>query len=161
MSDAITKPAFLGLEHAENERLAAQRFVEGVLKRKRLTEETIDALHQVLADIRNLPGKLPATRCEITVACGYGDEDVGGTEFHTFILDREHFELVSGGTSYSAPVGQEEEIDAFRFAAEADGNVMRKMDVLRWIAEVEECASDPGYKLSVDIDEGEDEAEDS
>lgn len=146
--------AFSGLREAEAERQAAERFVTGILRRKRLTEETVEALRAILEDLRALPGRRPVSSCEITVSCAYGDEDIGGTEYHTFILDDQHFELASGGTSYSAPVGSEDSIDGYRFVAEADGYVYRKMDVGPWIAEVEECCADPAYELSMSADVG-------
>ncbi len=151
-ADETGKPAFEGLGDAAKEIDAARRFVDGVLKRKHLKPAIVKGLNAILADIARLPGKRPANSCAITISSGYGDEDIGGTEFHTFLLDDTHFELVSGGTSYSGPVDVEESIDAFRFVAEADGYILRKMDVTGWIAEVEACCADPAYLLELKLD---------
>jgi hypothetical protein len=147
------EPEFKGLADAAKEIDAARRFVLGILKRKHLRPAIIEGLNGILGDIANLPARLPENACELTVSAGYGDEDIGGTEYHTFILDDTHFELSSGGTSFSGPVDSEEFIDAFRFVAESDGFVERKMDVTGWIAEVEECCADPGYYLEIGLDE--------
>lgn len=144
-------PAFAGLADAAAEIDAARRFVEGVLKRRHLRPEIVKGLELALADIAALPGKLPVNGCEITISCGYGDEDIGGTEFHTFVLDDTHFELASGGASYSGPVDREDFIDTFRFMAEPDGGVWRKMPVAGWIAEVEACCADPAYQLEIEL----------
>jgi len=144
--------AFKGLQDAAKEIDAARRFVAGVLKRRHLRPEIEDGLKTILADLSRLPGTRPPHACSITISTGYGDEDIGGTEFHTFVLDDSHFELASGGTSFSGPVDRETFIDAFRFVAEADGYVFRKMDVGGWIAEVEDCCADPAYQLELDLD---------
>ena len=146
------EPEFKGLADAAKEIDAARRFVSGILKRKHIRPEIIASLNAILDDIAHLPARRPANSCEITVSTGYGDEDIGGTEYHTFLLDDSHFELVSGGSSFSGPVDEEDYIDAYRFVAEADGYRERKMDVTGWIAEVEECCADPSYYLELDLD---------
>lgn len=146
------EPEFKGLVDAAKEIDAARRFVSGILKRKHLRPEIIESLNDILIDLSRLPGVLPENSCEITVSSGYGDQDIGGTEFHTFLLDSTHFELVSGGSAFSGPVDTEDFIDAFRFVAEADGFKERKMDVTGWIAEVEECCADPAYYIEMDLD---------
>lgn len=145
-------PVFKGLADAAKEIAAARRFVSGILRRKHLRPEIVKGLNAILDDIAHLPGRLPLHGCTLTITSGYGDEDIGGTEYHAFMLDETHFELVSGGTSYSGPVDVEDFIDAFRFVAEADGYTERKMDVAGWIAEVEECCADPSYQLEIDLD---------
>jgi hypothetical protein len=148
-----TEPAFKGLIGADKEIDAARRFVLGILKRKHVRPEIVAGLNGILKDIAHLPGRLPEHACELTISAGYGDEDIGGTEYHTFVLDDTHFELSSGGSSFSGPVDSEDFIDAFRFVAESDGFVERKMDVTGWIAEVEECCADPAYYLEIGMDE--------
>jgi hypothetical protein len=146
------EPEFKGLKEAPKEIDAARRFVSGVLKRRHLRPEIIASLNAILEDLSRLPGKKPENSCEITVSAGYGDQDIGGTEYHTFRLDEDLFELVSGGTSFSGPVDAEEYIDAFRFVADAEGFHERKMEVTGWIAEVEECCADPAYQLELELD---------
>jgi hypothetical protein len=147
-----SEPEFKGLTDSPKEIDAARRFVQGILKRKHLRPEIIESLNDILLDISRLPAVLPESSCEITVSTGYGDQDIGGTEYHSFLLDATHFELVSGGSSFSGPVDTEDYIDAFRFVAEADGFKERKMDVTGWIAEVEECCADPAYYIEMDLD---------
>ena len=154
MSDPAQKdgrPAFAGLADAAEEIAAARRFVEAILRRKDLSPAQREELGLVLEDLKALPHRLPENGCDITISTGYGDEDIGGTEFHTFYLDDTRFELSSGGTSWSAPVGEEDFIDGFRFIAEANGGVWRKMPVGPWIAEVEECCADPQYRLEMEL----------
>ena len=146
------EPAFEGLRDAAREIDAARRFVGGILTRKHLKPEIVKGLNAILAALARLPGQRPRVGCALTLSSGYGDEDIGGTEFHAFLLDDAHFELVSGGTSYSGPVDSEESIDAFRFVAEADGYCLRKMEITGWIAEVEECCADPAYQLEIELD---------
>jgi hypothetical protein len=153
MSDK-QEPEFKGLADAAKEIDAARRFVAGILKRRHLRPEIIRGLNAILADIARLPGKIPENSCAITISAGYGDEDIGGTESHTFRLDEDLFELVSDGTSFSGPVDKETFIDAFRFVADAEGFQERKMDVAPWIAEVEECCADPAYYLEMELDAG-------
>ena len=143
------RPAFAGLADAADEIAAARRFVEALLRRTDLTPQQVEELRLVLDDLAALPHRLPENGCDITISTGYGDEDIGGTEFHTFSLDDTRFELSSGGTSWSAPVGEEDFIDGFRFVAEANGGVWRKMPVGPWIEEVEACCTDPTYRLEM------------
>jgi hypothetical protein len=149
------EPEFKGLVDAAKEIDAARRFVSSILKRKHLRPEIVEGLNAILADIDRLPGKRPENTCELTIAAGYGDEGIGGTEYHSFLLEEDLFELVSGGTSFSGPVDAEEYIDAFRFVADAEGFQERKLDVTGWIAEVEECCADPAYQLEIKLDEDE------
>jgi hypothetical protein len=150
--DNQPEEAFKGLEDCGKEIEAARRFVAGILTRKHLRPEIVKGLNAILGDIARLPGQRPENSCELTVSTGYGDEDIGGTESHTFILDEEHFELASGGTSFSGPVDAEDFIDGFRFVARADGFRERKMDVAGWVAEVEACCADPAYQLEINMD---------
>ena len=147
------EPEFKGLVGADLEIDAARRFVLGILKRKHLRPAIVAGLNRILEDLAHLPDRLPENSCEITVSAGYGDEDIGGTEYHTFILDDLHFELSSGGTSFSGPVDTENQIDGFSFVAEADGTLERKLEVAGWIAEVESCCADPAYYLEIGMDD--------
>ena len=146
-----TRPAFAGLAEAAEEIAAARRLVEALLRRKDLSAAQAEELRLVLEDLAALPQRLPENGCDITLSTGYGDEDIGGTEFHTFYLDDTRFELSSGGTSWSAPVGEEDFIDGYRFIAEANGGVWRKMPVGPWIAEIEACCTDPQYRLEMEL----------
>ncbi len=147
------EPEFKGLVDAAPEINAARRFVTGILQRKHLRPEIVAGLNGILSDLAHLPARLPEHSCDLTISAGYGDEDIGGTEFHTFVLDETQFELASGGSSFSGPVDTEEYIDAFRFVAGPDGFQERKMDVTAWIAEVEACCADPAYYLEIEMDE--------